>query len=60
MTHKRGDEKCEACRDGYPVKCAEGCGGLVHASKGCVIETACDRCPPEEPGFGKPDNHDQY
>lgn len=42
MTHKRGDVCCTECRPHYPLPCK--CGGLIHATKGCVIEITCDKC----------------
>lgn len=42
MEHESGNLNCEACRQGYPLSC--DCGGLIHASKGCVIITDCDKC----------------
>lgn len=46
MEHEAGNLNCEACRRGFPVPC--DCGGLVHAGKGCIIETVCDRCGDED------------
>jgi hypothetical protein len=41
MAHKKGDENCEECREGYPVPCY--CGiGLWHAAKGCIVMGGCD------------------
>ncbi len=60
MRHKRGDDKCAACRDGYPIPCTNCDGGLIHATKGCAVEYKCDRCaPPDEVLIGKEGNHDQ-
>jgi hypothetical protein len=42
MDHESGNMNCEACRRGYPLEC--DCGGLIHASKGCVITSECDKC----------------
>jgi hypothetical protein len=40
--HRRGDENCQLCRRYYPQPCE--CGGLVHADRGCIITTQCDKC----------------
>jgi hypothetical protein len=49
VEHEAGNFNCEACRQGYPVPCA--CGGLLHASKGCVLIAECDKC--DEPNEGE-------